>query len=247
ANYAAKGGKLLIYKWANGVDQAPEKLIEWTNTGNATGRRLNIYGDLNGNAVITSAADLSTEINKWVITNGVLVSNTPTIISYKSLAGGSTSKMGYQVDAQPVSAIPNTNFFLNYQHELALVNGVSHERTTSFANEINVFGVFHFATDYIEFNNAKYLAVKKLTNWTFNNAILGLFDVTETSKISLSSADPRYNTFNIYNSEALTGTANGNGTGDICFSLSPDKERLQVYMLLTNGGIMAHEFTKYAP
>ena len=247
ATYAAKGAKLLIYKWPNGVDQAPEKLIEWTNTGNATGRRLNIYGDLSTNAVITSPADQSTNINKWVITNGQLVSNTPEIIDYKSLAGGAASKMGFQVDAQPISATPNTNYFLNYQHELALVNGVSHERMTAFANETAVYGVFHFATDYIEFNNAKYLAIQKFTNWNFTTAILGLYDVTETSKITLSAADPRYNTFNIYNSEIFTGGPNGNGTGDVCIALSPDKERMQVFMLTTNGGIIAHEFTKYAP
>lgn len=254
ATYAGKNGKFLVYKWTNGVDAAPEKLIDWTNNNPAgitldggVGRRLNIYGDLSTNAVIMSPAGQSTIIYKWRIANGQLVNNTPEVIDYKSLVGGAASKMGYQADAQPISAASNTNFFINYQFEIGLVNGITHERITGFANELSVFGVFHFATDYIEFNNAKYLAVQKLTNWNFNNAILGLFDVTETSKISLSSADPRYSTFNIYNSEGLTAAGNASGTGDICFSLSPDKERLQVYMLLTNGGIMAHEFTKYAP
>jgi hypothetical protein len=253
--YAAKNGKFLLYKWSN-IDAVPVKVIEWTNNNPAAitgdggvGRRVNVYGDVNTNAVIMSPGGQSSIIYKWRIANGVLVSNTPEVITYKSVTGGAASFMGYNADAQPVSADANTNYFINYQFEIGLVNGVSHERTIGFANETGVFGIFHFATDYIEFNNAKYLAVQKLVKtFSYNNAVMGLFDVSENSKISLSAADPRYPTFNIYNSEEFLGAnVNANGTGDICIALSPDKERMQVYMLLTNGGIMAHEFTKYTP
>lgn len=253
--YAAKNGNFIVYKWTD-VDATPVKLIEWTNNNPAgitgdggVGRRLNIYGSVNSDAVIMSTGGQSSVIYKWRIVNGVLVKNTPDVITYKSVTGGSTTFMGYQADAQPVSTDANTDYFINYQFEIALVNGVSNERSIGFANESAVFGLFHFATDYIVFNKAKYLAIQKFVKTTsYNNAILGLYDVTESSKISLSAADPRYRTFNIYNSEEFLGaTVNSNGTGDVCFGLSPDKERLQVYMLLTNGGILAHEFTKYAP
>ncbi|PRY51472.1 uncharacterized protein DUF5018 [Arcticibacter pallidicorallinus] len=255
ATYAAKNGKMIMYKWSS-IDAVPEKLIEWTNnnptgiTGDGgAGRRINVYGNVNTNAVIMSPAGQSSIIYKWRIANGVLVSNTPEVIRYKSVTGGAASFMGYNADAQPTSADANADYFVNYQFEIGLVNGTTHERTVGFANETAVFGIFHFATDYIEFNNAKYLAVQKLVNtYSYNNAIMGIFDVTETSKIGLSAADPRYRTFNIYNSEIFVGAnPNANGTGDICIALSPDKERMQVYMLLTNGGIMAHEFTKYTP
>lgn len=253
--YAAKNGKFLAYKWSS-VDATPVKLIEWTNnnpnaiTGDGgVGRRLNIYGDVNKNAVIMSTGGQSTVIYKWRIQNGVLVNNTPEALNYKSIVGTSATFMGYQADAQPTSTDANTDYFINYQFEIGLVNGVTNERTIGFANETAVFGVFHFATDYIVFNNAKYLVLQKFVKTTsYNNAVLGLFDVTENSKISLSAADARYPTFNIYNSEDFLGaTVNTNGTGDVCIGLSADKERMQVYMLLTNGGILAHEFTKYAP
>lgn len=255
STYAGKNGKFLVYKWSN-IDATPVKLIDWTNnnptgiTGDGgVGRRLNIYGNVNTNAVLMTTGGQSSVIYKWRIQNGALVSNTPEVITYKSVAGGAASFMGYNADAQPTSADANTNYFINYQFEIGLVNGVSHERTIGFANEAAVFGLFHFATDYIEFNNAKYLAIQKLVKtYSYNNAVLGLFDVTENSKINLSASDPRYPTFNIYNSEEFLGaTTNTNGTGDVCIGLSADKERMQVYMLLTNGGILAHEFTKYAP
>ncbi|WP_159452695.1 DUF5018 domain-containing protein [Pedobacter nyackensis] len=253
--FGAKNGKFIAYKWSN-IDATPVKLIDWTNnnptgiTGDGgVGRRLNIYGNVNTNAIIMSTGGQSKIIYKWRIQNGVLVSNTPEVITYNSITGGAASFMGYQADAQPISTDANTDYFINYQFEIGLVSGITNERTIGFANETAVFGVFHFATDYIVFNNAKYLAIQKFVKTTsYNNAVLGLFDVTENSKINLSAADPRYPTFNIYNSEEFLGaTVNSNGTGDVCIGLSPDKERMQVYMLLTNGGILAHEFTKYAP
>ena len=252
--YAAKNGKFQVYKWSS-IDAVPVKIIDWTNnnptgiTGDGgVGRRVNVYGNVNTNAVIMSTGGQSTIIYKWRIVNGVLVNNTPEVLNYRSLVGAAASFMGYNADAQPTSTDANTNYFINYQFEIGLVNGVSQERTIGFANETAVFGVFHFATDYIEFNNAKYLAVQKLIDYNYNRAVLGIYDVTESSKISLSAADPRYPTFNIYNSETFLGAnPNANGTGDVCIALSPDKERMQVYMLVTNGGIIAHEFTKYTP
>ena len=255
STYAAKNGKFLLYKWSS-IDAVPVKLIDWTNNNPTgitldagVGRRINIYGDVEKDAVIMSTAGQSAVIYKWRIVGGALVSNTPEVITYKSVTGGAASLMGFNSDAQPISTAANTNFFISYQFETGLVNGVTHERTIGFANETSVLGIFHFATDYIEFNGAKYLAMKKFVKtYNYNNAVLSLFDVTESSKISLSATDPRYSTFNIYNSEDFLGaTANLNGTGDVTIALSADKERMQVYMLLTNGGIMAHEFTKYTP
>lgn len=253
--FAGKNSKFIAYKWAN-VDATPVKLFEWTNnnptgiTGDGgVGRRLNIYGNLNGDAVITSIGGQSSIIYKWTLKNGVVVNNTPEAIKYESVTGGAASFMGYQSEAQPVSTDPKTNYFINYQFEIGLVNGVTNERMFGFNNSPSVFGIFHFATDYIEFNNAKYLAVQKFVKtFSYNNAVLGLFDVSENSKLGLAATDPRYDTFNIYNSEEFLGAnANANGTGDVTIGLSADKERMQVYMLLTNGGIIAHEFTKYAP
>ncbi|MEQ7801370.1 DUF5018 domain-containing protein [Pedobacter sp. ASV1-7] len=255
ATYAGKNGKFLVYKWSD-IDATPVKLIDWTNNNPAAitgdggvGRRLNIYGDVNTNAVLMTTGGQSTIIYKWRIANGVLVSNTPEVINYKSVVGGAASFMGYNADAQPVSTNANTDYFINYQFEIGLVNGTSHERSIGFANETANFGIFHFATDYVVFNNAKFLAIQKFVKtFSYNNAVLGLYDVTESSKINLSAADPRYKTFNIYNSEEFLGaTANSSGTGDVCIALTPDKERMQVFMLLTNGGIIAHEFTKYTP
>ncbi len=60
--------------------------------------------------------------------NGVAVSQTPDVITYKSVAGGSSVFMGYYAEAQPIGAGANADYFINYQFEVALVNGTTHER-----------------------------------------------------------------------------------------------------------------------
>ncbi len=104
----------------------------------------------------------------------------------------------------------------------------------------------HQNIDYIKFNNANYLAVVR-SSGTTARVHLSMFDVTNPSRITTPTGDPGYSSFQVYTSEAMTGTTNTNGTGDLAYGYSPDGERMQVYMLLTNGGIMAHEFTRYAP
>jgi hypothetical protein len=253
-SWAPKNSTFLVYKWDN-VDATPVKLIEWVNnnpTGIAmdggVGRRVNIFGDLNDDAVIMATAGQSSIIYKWIIENGVLRSHTPVVMDYKDVAGGVNSKMGYYAEAQPISANPNTDFFINYQFELALVDGTSYTKKNAFANETNIYGLFHMPTALATFNNANYMAiVKYVETYDLNRVNMSLFDITDISKISTPSNSPSYPSFNAFNSEKLIGSVNGNGTADITMAFSPDKERMQVYMLLTNGGILAQEFTKYQP
>ncbi len=253
-SWAPKSSTFLVYKW-NNVDATPVKLIEWVNnnpTGitldGGVGRRVNIFGDLNDDAVIMAMAGQSSIIYKWIIEDGVLRSNTPVIMDYQNVAGGSNTKLGFYAEAQPISADPDTDFFLNYQFELALVDGKTYTRKNAFANETNIYGLFHMPTALATFNNAKYMAiVKYVGSYDLNRVHMSLFDITDISKMSTPSNSPAYPAFNVFNSEQLMGSTNGNGTGDITIAFSPDKERMQVYMLLTNGGILAQEFTKYQP
>lgn len=253
ASWAPKNSKFILYKYSSVADAAPVKLVDWTNsnptgiTGDGgVGRRVNVFGDLNKDAVIMATGGQSTIIYKWRIAGGVLQSNDPEIINYKSIAGGASSLWGYYAEAQPVSAAANSDYFLNYQFEVALVNGATNERSAALTLGDPV--VFTMPTAYGTFNNANYLAiVKYLNSYDLNQVQMSLYDVTSPSKISLPPTDAAYPQFNIFNSDLFTGTANGNGTADICIGYSDHKQRMQVYMMLTNGGIMAHEFTTYAP
>lgn len=253
ASWAPKNSKFILYRYNDVNDVLPVKLVDWTNNNPAgitgdggVGRRVNVYGDLTKDAVIMAPAGQSAVIYKWRVVNGAVVSNTPEVITYKSVAGGASTFMGYYAEAQPISAAANADYFINYQFEVALVNGATHERTAALSPMPSV--VFTMPTAYNRFNNANYLAIVKYINtYDLNQVQMALFDVTRTSSISMAPTNPDYSSFNVFTSDVFSGTANGNGTADICVGYSNNRERMQVYTLLTNGGIMAHEFTNYAP
>lgn len=252
ANYVGLGGRFFVYKWKNALDPNPVKLIEWTNNtpraanspawGMGVGRSINVYGSVDGSAVITTTGTATNAFQKWTITNGQLVSNTPETVIYK---GVGTGNLGVWSEAQPISAAADGNYFMAYAAGVKLVNGVTHEDMSALALGWPV--VYTRPVAYAQFNNANFLAVVKFVNsYSLNQVQMSLFDVTQTHRFSMSPSDEAYGSFNVFNSALLSGTTNP-GTADVCIGFSADKERMQVYTLLTNGGIMAHEFTKYTP
>ncbi len=246
-SWAPANSQFFVYRYQDPFDAAPVKLIEWVNTASGgIGRRVNVYGDVNGNAVITATAGQANVFFKWTITNGVVSPSTsvPQTVTYQSIVGAAP----FYWEVQPVSAAANGNYFVNYPAEIALVNGSTNQRILAFSNDAAAVGNSHMTMDYFEFNNAKYLASGPFYGSVNARMGMSLYDVTDQSKFSLAPNNPDFSKFRVFNSaHELTASANGNGAGDICVILSPDKERAYVYTLLTNGGVMAHEFTKYAP
>lgn len=69
-NYAESGQTLDIYR-TNDPAQAPVKIISYHNQlGVAIGARLKVYGDLDGNAVITATPCNCNNVIRWVVKNG---------------------------------------------------------------------------------------------------------------------------------------------------------------------------------
>ncbi|MNE56819.1 hypothetical protein D3C80_1517550 [compost metagenome] len=79
-----------------------------------------------------------------------------------------------------------------------------------------------------------------------NKAHLSLFDITNPARIPTLFTDPSYALLNVYNSEAFSGTQTTGGAGDIAIGYSNNGDRMQVYMLLSGHGVLAHEFTVYS-
>ncbi|UYQ92629.1 DUF5018 domain-containing protein [Chitinophaga horti] len=254
ASWAPKNAKFILYKYNNPMDASPVKLLEWTNNNPAgitldggVGRRVNIYGDLNGDAVIMAPAGQSTTILRWRIAGGVLVNQNPEVLIYQSITGA--AHLGYYAEAQPVSATANANYFINYQFEIGYVNGATQSRLAGFVNDAQIFGSYHMPTNYTTFNNANYLAILKYTSGVGANNIarLSLFDVTNTSLLGTAFNSVVYPSFNVFvSAEELRGDTNPNGTGDVAIGFTENGERMQIYTLLTNAGLMGHEFTNYA-
>ncbi|MFC6997256.1 DUF5018 domain-containing protein [Rufibacter roseus] len=243
SSYTPKNSNFLIYKWDNAMDQTPELLITYKNESNAAtdgalGRRLSVYGNLNTNAVIMATESRNPVILKWVVTGGQLVSQTPEKITY----GDPIGAWPFVSDAQPISASPNTDFFLNYASEIALVSGTTGRRISAIPNTPALVGVFHMPIDYFEFNNAKYIGIAEYLTSTLDQARIAVFDVTDPANINGASAATK-----VFTSDQVSGTANPNGTADIEVMVSPDGEKAWAYLLLTNGGIIGYELTNYDP
>lgn len=247
--YAPKGSDFVIYKWDNPLDPTPEEFIRYTNVttsdvDGALGRRINIIGNLAQDAVIMVTESRAPHFLRWTVIGGELVSNTPEVITYQSPV---SSSWPWLSEAQPVSTAPDTDYFVNYEGEIALVSGTSHNRLVAFTDEKAVVGSYHAPMDYFTFNDAEYLAIVKYVGGV-SKAHISLFDVSDRSQISTASTDPGYGDFNVFVSEAIVASsANLNGTADIEVVISDDGLTAWVYMLLTNGGVMGYELTSYDP
>jgi len=248
-NLTGVNGVLQVYKYTSALDQTPVKLIEWTNTiatPDNIGRRVNIYGDINKDAIIMATNGRTKTGLRWYIRNGVVENNQePEVFEYQSIAA---ANWNYVAEMQPIAAATNSNYFISYNAEVALVNGATHQRIAAINNDPSVIGLFRLPIEYFRFNNANYLAVGEFVNRSTNNNLrLGLYDVTETSRISLAPNHSEFSKLKVFTSPIMIGTDNGNGTADIAYKYSEDRNSVYVYLLLTNGGVMAYEFTAYAP
>jgi hypothetical protein len=242
--YTAVNGTFQVYKYQDINDTAPVKLFAYVNnnvgslTGDrALGRKVRIFGNLNGDAVIVSAIAATNSFYRWTLSNGAVVSATPEFVQMN----GVPATIGLQNSIQPLGTSASANYFASFQGGLRYMNG-----TNNVVNIVDVEGADYVGSiNYFEFNNAKFLATTQLRS-PFDAGKLVVYDITNPANFVLTPLNSNFKDFRIYSSELFTGSTNGNATSDVCFGKSADGETMQVYMLLTNGGILAQEFTKYS-
>lgn len=250
-NRASVGQTIRIYKYnVDNLMGTPTKLIETTHNqagsiagDRSIGRRLNVYGDVEGDAVITSTLAATFGFYRWTITGGVVDNPVPELVVMGNPV--SSSNLGWQPEAQPLSTDPSANYVVAYQHDFAYVNGTTNNRMHTIALSGNRF--FQNAMTTAEFNNAKYLALRRYP-WNLNNSQFELFDITNAARLGTPASDPSYPLFRVFTSPLITNTSgtDSGGTGDIAVGYSDNGDRMQVYLLQPGGGILAHEFTVYS-
>jgi len=254
-NRAAYGQNFRIYKYSGPFDTNPQLLVNITNTNPAlasmttvdrgVGRRINVYGDVDNSAVIFVPIGQTLAFYKWVIVNGTLQSTNPEIVFMNGLSG---THIGYVAEVQPLSAEANTDYMIASQWDFAYVNGNTNTKITNIAlasvsniNFRNALGIAHF-------NNAVYVPLMIYrNNSSLNRAHLSVFDITNPARMATPATDPSYSLLNVYNSEQFApGAPATGGAGDIALGYSNNGDRMQIYMLLSGYGILAHEFTVYS-
>lgn len=245
--YTAVNGTFQVYKYQNIDDSSPVRLLTYINnnvgslTGDrALGRKIRIFGNLNSNAILTSAIAGTNSFYRWKIENGAIASSIPEMAQMNSVP----TIIGLQNSIQPLGVTSSSNYFASFQGGLRYMSG-----NNNVLNTIDVEGTGYIGSiNYFEFNNAKFLAAAHLNvvGSSYDAGKLVVYDISNPANYLLPATSSNFNDFRIYSSEEFLSSINGNATSDVCFGKSADGETMQVYLLLTNGGILAQEFTKYS-
>ncbi|HBG39981.1 MAG TPA: DUF5018 domain-containing protein [Porphyromonadaceae bacterium] len=266
-NLAQNAGTFKIWK-VKSLTSTPELFINWTeNTTLNVGRKFSVQGNIDENAII-AAPILSGTANsfaRWKITDGVLQSHTPDIVSVSGLSWTTN------VDVVYTSATNvNSDYFIARHGNVGGNEGV----TYSFLNWINgatnterkhlttandAWGNFIAnALDYTVFNNIPYALINYVNATTWGQCDQ-VYLVNAGSVNEFEAPSPYGNNDNIsgaliwqdglsggyskYNHTAAGVSAhNGNGTGDVAFVQSADGFFLYVYFMFTNGYIVGVQF-----
>jgi hypothetical protein len=256
-NYAASGSTLNVYK-TNSVTTAPTLYLTYQNNTNVgVGYRLHVQGSLDGNAVITATMDNSSNVIRWIVTNGAVGSAENISLSGVSSWGGLdniasvVSRSATTADGCYVSHYDSGNDNVYY------VNS-SNEASASLAaqSDGSGWGYNNGSIDVRDFNNAKYLVLYTQGYWP-DWGLPGqmyLFDVTSTSSFNGDAIDGAKSLVyqeNLYPSTfnnnlggyTTIGYAGDNRYGNIIMVPSKDGYKLDVYYIdNTSLGVGGIEF-----
>lgn len=227
---------LYVYKYNDVTDQVPVKFIEWTSTTYLAGRKVSVKGDLSKNALIfMGSANSNNTILRWQVVNGVLLSQSPTTITY-----GGTKIWTLMADVISTGTNLTDNMFVAGQtSDLAYMNGATGQPMSTVDLAASGIVTTH-SLDYTEFNNARYLAAVNVSSNIAGNAFL--YNVTDPLLLSTAPTSASYNNICVFKSPVLANVANGNFTGDVALKVSKDGYKMILYVLITNGSIAAYEF-----
>ena len=249
-NLAQNDGTFKVWKLTS-MTGSTELFINWSeNTTDAIGRKLSIQGDITKNAIITAPLLTGTDqrFARWTVVNGVLTSQTPTIVTMSGLERGWTTNC----DIVYTSATNvNSDYFVTSYSDntFAWVNG-STNQVRKKLDEIDRNYVPN-AVDYIEFNNARFVTVNHVNSFTWGAAdMVWLLDVSTDANFSgdlltvgSCPAVVWQCERDIYGPKAIQPVVeNANATGDVALRASEDGYYLYLYFMFTNGYVVGYQF-----
>lgn len=249
------GENVCLFKW-NSVTSTPTLLArssDWSCVNSDFyGRKLSVYGNLNGDAVImtTTGGNLTdppgaNRILRWVVKNGAIVSQNPEVIIY-------SKSFGWTAKAVPTGTQSTDNYFMcsNYPIFIDYLSGSNNSLLSSFnSNYLPTSRGCAPTLTYFKFNNAKYVAV---IDADASASAMNIFNVTDPSMMGTSSSSSLYSSFLAYNGEldyiSTSADYNWNVTGEIAVGpVSSNGYYMTVYFLATNGGVAAYQLSCINP
>ena len=231
-NVAAKNATFNIYKTSS-VTEAPTLFISMTYTigvGVKMGAKINVQGDINGNAIITvptwawAATPAHHEFIRWVVTNGV--PGPAEVVSPTNITNWNSANADVQYASTSTSGRYFVTSYSGVGNKLDAVNGATNTGVARLGTATWGANSNFNAVDAVEFNKATYVAVYGGMHFTYSQCVGYMYDVSTLDQF----------TGLINNAPSLVFTTNDYRFGspvlassDILLIPSPDGYKLRLY------------------
>lgn len=239
------GNVFTVYR-IKGIDGTPTKYIEFDAGGKALGRKMSVYGDLDGDAIITAPVyQGGREFYRWTVTGGVL-DPVPVLVEIPTTDIGAWT---YNCDIVYSSATDvNSDYFLVSYAPMDFLSSPdtrSHlwmdgklHTIKSYSAGISQNWVPNSA-DYAMFNGVGYFLANSV-----NAATWGADDMVYLYDLGMGNLDePVWRCEKgVYGSFPTNNVANGNSTGDVALRVAEDGVYMYVYFMFTGGQIAKVQF-----
>lgn len=229
----------------DGIAGTPVSYLEFDAGGASLGRKISVYGDIDGDAIITAPVYQGTNsFYRWTVTGGTL-NTTPDIVT---IAQADMSLWNYNCDVVYTSATDVTADYMMSAYS-ALTNVDSGNRYHFWMDGKNNTVRYHSpgysvnwvpnAVDYVVFNGVGFML-----SITINGFDWGADDVVYLYDLSQDNLDePAWESDKgVYGSWANQSKKNANQTGDVALRVSDNGVFMYVYYLFTGGKVGKVQF-----
>lgn len=227
-NLAKNGEKLEIYK-TNDPTKAPEKIITYTNgLGVDIGARLHVYGDLNGNAVITATPSACQNAIRWIVKNGKIGEPENKLFNVKKEWGGldAIAKVASVDETGQKGAVCDyyadgdcqMYYFADWATPTKLVSNPH-------------WGYNPGAIDVRSFNNCRYIALFEMGYWPSwgQNGSIFIYDATNPTAVTGSNSGSSALKYTWAVTDGTAGAAAGGRFADVLLTPSEDGYFMYVF------------------
>lgn len=230
----------LVY-WKDGETEEPVRLIKKAGLGDC-GRKLAVIGDLSANAVVYVTSGKGNSVFKFYIEGGVWNQEKDEKVTIADRT------FTYLCTPCPLGTSADSDFILVDQVATGLGLVTLHKadgtlKATMADGAMCANGNVTGDGKVFTFNNATYLMYSELAN-SSTKARIRIYDITNIDNFTMASTNPLFGSFLVFQSDWISSTSNGNGTGSVAVEVAPDGETANVYQMLTSGDAVKYELTK---
>ena len=232
----------VIYR-IKGVGGTQVKYIDFNTGGKSVGRKISVYGDLDGDAIITAPVyQAGNEFYRWTVTGGVLNATQDLV----SIADTDLATWTYNCDVVYSSATDvNADYFMSSYASIAGSGDRFHlwmdgkNNTIKYKSPGYSVNWVPNAVDYLVFNGVGFMASITINGFTWGaDDVAYLYD---TSKNNLDETALECDK-GVYGAFPTNSIANGNQTGDVALRLSEDGYYMYAYFMFSGGQVDKVQF-----